>query len=433
MDNTPLSIPITQGWGLIALYVLASLALTLLILRPRRLKNNLTIAGVVFIAGSLMGLFLSWFIGDFLDVFGISLTPVTRMWVCLGCVGILLACTNLWKTGWGRRFFALMSIPVFVVAAAAGINVEFGEYPTIGDLVAPEGPQEFNLAALTAEGKKTDFPIYKSWVAPDTMPAAGKVTTTTIPATLSGFPARPTLVYLPPAALVPTPPALPVIVMLAGQPGGPEDLLTSGKLPAILDGYASAHKGLAPIVIMPDQLGDPLNNPMCVDSPLGNSQTYLTRDVVNWTRSHLPVDNSPEKWTIGGFSQGGTCAAQLGAGFPRIFGNLIDIAGELEQSMGDQTVREGFGGSQEKYDAAKPLNLLAANTPYAHSYGVFGAGSNDSRFLEHTHKVHDAAQKAGFQTEYVESPGSAHDWHTVNYVFEKAISFLGVRLGLSAK
>ncbi len=43
-----------------------------------------------------------------------------------------------------------------------------------------------------------------------------------------------------------------------------------------LDRLAAAHHGLAPIVVMPDQLGEATRNPMCVDGPLGDSRTYLT-------------------------------------------------------------------------------------------------------------------------------------------------------------
>jgi len=51
--------------------------------------------------------------------------------------------------------------------------------------------------------------------------AAGVVSTVVIPGSVSGFAARPAWVYLPPAALVRNPPALPVLVLLHGQPGSP--------------------------------------------------------------------------------------------------------------------------------------------------------------------------------------------------------------------
>ncbi len=95
-----------------------------------------------------------------------------------------------------------------------------------------------------------------------------------------------------------------------------------------MDALATIDRGLAPIVVVPDQLGPRSANPMCVDGKLGNSRTYLTRDVPAWITSHLKVQTAAAAWTIGGFSQGGTCAIQLGAGDPSRFGNLIDVSGE---------------------------------------------------------------------------------------------------------
>jgi len=46
-----------------------------------------------------------------------------------------------------------------------------------------------------------------------------------------------------------------------------------------LDAYAANHEGLAPIVVVADQLGTPTANPLCLDSALGKSETYLARDL----------------------------------------------------------------------------------------------------------------------------------------------------------
>ncbi len=65
-------------------------------------------------------------------------------------------------------------------------------------------------------------------------------------------------------------------------------MFTAGQMGTVLDAYARAHHGRAPIVLSVDQLSAPGRNTMCVDSRLGDVDTYVTEDVPAWVRSHLP-------------------------------------------------------------------------------------------------------------------------------------------------
>jgi len=69
-----------------------------------------------------------------------------------------------------------------------------------------------------------------------------------VPSTVSGFPTRQGTLYLPPAFFDSTPAALPVIVMVAGTPGGPQDWLRAGFAAQTADAYATRHQGVAPIL-----------------------------------------------------------------------------------------------------------------------------------------------------------------------------------------
>ena len=147
----------------------------------------------------------------------------------------------------------------------------------------------------------------------------------TIPNSLSGFRSRPAGLYLPPAALVKQPPLLPPVVMLMGQPGNPDPSLQK----SILDAFASRRKGLAPIVLVADQLGNPAIDPPCLDTAKhGRSEIFLVGDVVAWARANLRVLPDAAHWTIAGYSSGGQCALSLGAKHPEIWGNVLDISGE---------------------------------------------------------------------------------------------------------
>jgi S-formylglutathione hydrolase FrmB len=264
------------------------------------------------------------------------------------------------------------------------------------------------------------------------MPKAGKVVTATIPGKLSHFSARSAVIYLPPAALVSDPPVLPVLIMMSGQPGTPFDQFTSGHINQYMDSYAAAHKGLAPIVISPDQLGAANNNPMCVNSPLGNSATYITVDVVNWIRSHLRVGTDRSAWAVGGFSQGATCATQFVSGYPKLFGSTLSISSELVPSNGTNanTLQQAFGGSQAAWEATWPVNLMKKNAPFTDTIASFVVGQNDTGYRAYAVTLSQAAAQAGMDTKLYISPGTTHDWYTVMYGYKMGFPRIAAHMGI---
>ncbi|MGO4691169.1 alpha/beta hydrolase [Glaciibacter sp. 2TAF33] len=418
-----------DGWAfLLALDLVGALVgaalLVLLFRRParsdasrrgqRRAERNTV---VILVAGALTGWLLAWLAGDVLDVFGVSFSTPTRVWTAVLCAGFALAVTGVTVLRGWQRAVAILALPLCLLVTAAGINAEVGQFPTV-------------RAAL-------GIPVYGTLASGATVrpPARGSVGSVTIPGAASGFAARPALVYLPPAALTAHPPVLPVIEAFSGQPGSPQDVFVAGQLAPILDSWASSHGGVAPIVVVPDQLGAPEKNPMCLDSPLGNSATYLTVDVPNWIRTHFKVRTGPEGWAVAGFSQGGTCAIQLGASHPRLYGTVFDISGELEPRNGTvaHTVAAAFGGSTAAYDAAMPSAILAAHAPYAGLNAIFAVGASDGRYRQWARQLTDAAGKAGAAVRLIESPGTGHDWHTVRYAWTTSLPLLAHDLGLTAQ
>ncbi|MHB1235899.1 MAG: alpha/beta hydrolase, partial [Microbacteriaceae bacterium] len=269
-----LDIHILDASFLLVVYGLSTAAVAYLVIRrSTRSKPLILIAAALIGAG--VGLLAGWIASGMWDFFGISFTLVTRMWISLAFAAIAVAVTNFRDSRWPRKAIASLSIGLFVLTAAVGINVDFGMFGTIK---AALGAQSFPYLATTAlhtPSTPIAQPLWKTWSAPAGMPARGTIGTVTIPATVSGFHARHALVYLPPAARVPNPPRLPVLMMLSGQPGAPYNIFDSARLADVLDSYSKTHAGLAPIVVVPDQLGSAYRNPMCVDSALGNSATYL--------------------------------------------------------------------------------------------------------------------------------------------------------------
>ncbi|WP_116055374.1 alpha/beta hydrolase-fold protein [Clavibacter sp. 199] len=423
---------------------------------PRATAVALATGAVV---GGLAGLAVTWVLGDLLHLFGVILSVPTRTWTALGGLGLGLVVVTVVRsrravTGVGGRtppprrlrilhaVIAVLVTPVVVFASAVGINADLQEYPNlaaafglsritpldVSDLPAPEAVAD----PPTAPGDPDSVaPVDETWKPGENLPQRGRVGSVTIPGTSSGFPARDALVYLPPAALVSDAPDLPVVIAMAGQPGSPVDLIASGRVDTVLDRYAAAHGGLAPIVVIPDQLGAQDANPMCVDSPLGDTATYLTVDVPNWITAHLRVLQGPRHWAIMGFSQGGTCAAQIGSAHPELFGTLVDISGEVAPSRGGDTVAAGFGGSQAQYAAAFPAAIMEARTPYADSAAFFCVGEDDQQYRPEVEQVEAAAKAAGMSTRMSTAAGRAHDWGAVNACVQDALPDLAKRQGIT--
>lgn len=434
------SIRVIGGPIPIVVEVLALVAALWLLLRRRPAGKRASWAVTVFgalIVGAMLGLAACWLIGDVANAFDVALSPTSRAWVAVAFAGIALAIVNVPRSSAPRRVGAVASVLVFTLVGALGVNADFGQYPTLASILGTSSFPDLPATVLAAQRAEIGTPtaagqLWNTWQSPTGMPAKGLVGAVTIPATTSHFAARSALVYLPPAALVAKPPTLPVLVMLSGQPGSPENVFVAGHLAKIVDKFAAQHEGLAPIIVVPDQLTAPEINPMCVDGPIGKSATYLTVDVPAWIRANLDVQSGPLAWGIGGFSQGGTCAIQLGAGHPEIFGSILDISGELEPKIGTPgvTIQKGFAGNVAAFKAAKPLAVIAQHKPYSDTVAVFASGSLDTKYTPWINTIAAAAKDAGMRTSMVSSPGTAHDWYTVRYVFEHGLPTIFEHLGL---
>lgn len=266
------------------------------------------------------------------------------------------------------------------------------------------------------------------------LPKHGIVGSVVIPATRSHFTARPALVYLPPAALVPQPRRLPVVVAFSGQSrgAGPQDLELSGHLRALMDGIAAKHGGVAPMVVVPDQLGPASGNPMCVDSKrLGHVATYVLQDVRRWILGRLPVDSGRRRWTVAGFSEGGTCAIQFAAAHPDVFGSLVDVSGEVAPADGDlaHTIEMGFAGNRTAYLHATPRWILAHHR-YVDEQAYFAAGALDRNYGPVAPVMARRAAAAGMTTHRITVPRLSHNWHVGAAGFQWAFTRLAGRWDL---
>ncbi len=434
MFTTLLNLSLLNGIIPIIVGIISSISLLIVLTRRRKL-HWIPIYFAAAATGTGIGFGIAWYLGDVQDVFGVSLAFSTRAWFAAGCAGTAIILTSFWQAKIKHIIIGVTSIVLITLFTGIGINSTIGYYPTVGDALGTSNVNTLHITENVHKVKPVNplGPLWKRWNPPANMPKIGTIGTVTIPSTISHFVARNAIVYLPPAALTKNAPQLPVMVFLSGQPGSPQSVINAGQMPKILNHFAATHHGLAPIVVIPDQLGAPSNNPMCLNSPLGQVQTYLTVDVPNWIKTHLNVSPNRTAWTIGGFSEGGTCSIQLGTKFKNLFGNIIDISGQTAPLNGSvaHTIQVGFAGNINAYNAETATGLLTAGAPYTTTTGIFTVGQNDTRYSKEATLVENAAQKAGMNIHKLISPGTGHDWYTEQYGVTQSLPLLAPLWGLT--
>jgi S-formylglutathione hydrolase FrmB len=255
-------------------------------------------------------------------------------------------------------------------------------------------------------------------LAPSDTPAGSALTRGTvlsrrIAGLVSGFQARPALIYLP--TLVRRDPhvKLPVLELLHGTPGSPQDWISGTDLRQTAGAFAAHHNGRAPIIVMPDINGAEGADTECVSSNGADVESYLTTDVPRYLLAHFPVSPDRRRWSVAGLSEGGTCALMLALRHPRGFPIFGDLSGLARPTVGEQddparTIARLFGGSRAAYDRHDPLWLLAHHT-YPSVAGWLECGAQDRQSRHDQAELVQAARVAGVRVHASTIPGG-HDW-----------------------
>lgn len=361
------------------------------------------------------------------------LPAVLVVWAGATLLAVCLAVARLPVGRWWSRVLAVALALVVAASAVAAGNAHFGWYPTSRAVLEAFRNDRVDFAdAAKPASSVVEVPAGQAladvWRRPAELPERGVVSEVEIP---GAFRARPAWIYLPPAYAATPRPRLPVVVLLSGQPGSPRDWFDAGRVAERLDAFAREHDGLAPIVVAADQLGARTANPLCLDSELGQSETYLAREVPGWIRQRLTVDERREAWTIAGFSQGGTCALQLAVRAPDVYGNFIDLSGQREPTLGtrQQTVRAAFGGDEAAFTRVNPLDVLARER-FPHTAGVIVTGRDDALYHQAGVEVFQATRQAGMDVRWRDLPGG-HDWTVWRPGLHDSLPWLAARTGLT--
>jgi poly(3-hydroxybutyrate) depolymerase len=424
-------LPVISGPVPWIVYAIAIALFLILLLRRPKLRWVLTaIIGIA--AGAIIGLGV-YLLANALNAFGSPLPLEVGLWAGAAFAGVGLAIVNFWRSPVWRKIVAAFAIVWFLVAAMIGINAFYGLNPTLGSIfgISAANPIDIPTPGPSPDPTETSAgPLYETWTPPADMPATGQQGTQAIPGTVSGFQARDAGIYLPPAALAADAPALPLVIMMMGYPGNPDQ----SYIAAILDDFSAQNKGLAPIVVVADQIGTS-GDPACTDSTAyGEAETYIKTDVVDWARQNLRIIDDPRYWVIAGYSNGGGCAFKYGAEEPDVFKNILDISGELFPGSEDpdDVIAKIYGGDQAAFEASKPVNILQANPgKYDGVTAIFTAGENDPEYIEASQNAAAAALAAGMSVTTYIVPGAGHVVDALNGGLQEGFTVLYPVLGLS--
>lgn len=416
---------------------------------PRWLVSLLTPAAATLCAAALLAA-AHWMLVSGFSIFPEDLPREVLAWSLPAVTALLLWILLLWVS-WRRAGVrtsghegnrhparrtaastgALLGV---VLLSAVQINGYFGLNHTMSDLmgtaVARIQPLEEALKRIPGAPAGVGLSV---WKPPADLPAGGVLRRAVIPGTSSGFQSREAYIYLPPAYQGTPRPALPVLVLFAGQPGAPADWLTGGALRSRMDQFAAAHHGVAPVVAVVDPNGSASANTLCMDSRIAQADTFLAVDVPAWINGTLAVDPDPKQWAAGGFSFGATCAMQMVTRHPDIYGSALAFSSEKEPSLAkerEKTIAAAFGGDTEAFDLQTPLRLMRDHRYEGHGI-YFGAGERDPEFIGYMELLSEAARAAGFTVEARRIPDAGHSWETGSKGMASGLDFLASRWGIT--
>lgn len=424
-------ISLIHGWFPVVAQLIAALLLGAAVgWRTQRWRRR-TLPALVAAAAVLAGV-TYWYI-DSIGVAGNAGPPELWVWIALTALAFGVAVVGWMTARWWRRAASVAAVGACVLACGLTLNMWVGYFPTVHAMWN-------QLTSGPLPGQTDRLTVTKMQLA-HFQPTSGVLVPVTIDSQASGFNHRTELVYLPPAWFASSPPPeLPAVMMIGSQLNTPADWLRAGNVLGIVDGFAAAHGGNAPVLVFVDATGSFTNDTECVNGTRGNAAAHLVKDVVPYLISNFGVRSDRDGWGIAGWSMGGTCAVDLTLMHPDMFRSFVDIAGDLRPNTGDkaQTISRLFGGDSEAWAAYDPVTIMARHGPYSDVTAWFevpaaqrGGSAHDPANPEGQDvaatTLCNAARAATIECSVITAPGR-HDWAFANNAFAAALPWLAGQL-----
>jgi hypothetical protein len=350
------------------------------------------------------------------------------VWLCVACLVAGLVAAGWRRAHWPRRIAGVVAVLLAVVSAGSAANQTFAYYPTFDRLFGQNANHFLDNAQLTS--------MRRDAARSGKLPDHGATLSVAIPGKNLTSTPRPAYVWVPPAWFGRTQPKLPVIVLMHGVPGAPSDWTRASYADATALAFAEQHKGMAPILVMPDINGSPEGDSECVNSTkFGAVETYLTKTVPAFMRKNFNASTAPGSIATAGLSEGGTCAMTLALTNSKdipVFANYSGLESPTYlQDKPEQTIQALFGGSQANYNAHNPPYLLA-HQHFTGMAGWFEAGAQDSEALPAARALQGLATNAGIDSCIATPPGK-HSFDFWTQAFRDSLPWLSWKLKLTPR
>ncbi|MBC2681792.1 alpha/beta hydrolase [Corynebacterium anserum] len=413
------SIPLQGTAATTATWIFLILSIALLI-RTQAAGKQRRIGVVCLILSIILAAPL---LGTLIFGYGIPLNEIPRSLIIASILlftAFFLTCVAIY-THW-RKTWTILPLAVVTVCTMLVGNQAYGLYPDLEALIPSVSYNEAQESDIP-QVKNTDHTIpADQWTPSPDMPEMGTRVSMHVPTPQSKFQARNADVYLPPAWFTSPRPELPVLVLMHGIPGAPDQWIDEAGALKPVANYQKNHNGLAPIIVSIDSTGGWVKNPLCTDSPQANITTYLTKDIPQWLIKRLGANQDQQTWTLGGLSYGGTCALQTLAQHPESYGAFLDYSGEFtpnDSQSHKSTVKDFFNNNEDLFKKRNPADIFtsAANDnsdKFEGLEGRFVAGTGDRSAQKDLTRLNALANKVGIQSTFRAIPGR-HDfrvWRT---------------------
>lgn len=369
------------------------------------------------------------------QAFTLQNIPNVALIVGFGVFGFLtIGLLNLGR-GWRVSGLAGIAGLSWLILLVLTTNRFYHFYPTLSSVVAGQH-QTYSRSQLTIIRSKAHSVVAQTLeqqIAPP-LPESGSVYNLAIAGKTSGFVARDAIVYLPPAYPRHATPTshFPVLLLLGGTPGSPQDWLNGGELQKTANDFAARHHGISPLIIVVDNNGSFRNDTECVDSPKGNAEQYLTVDVPAYIKANFNVATNPQQWGIGGLSEGGMCAAMLTLRHQDVFRHFLDFGGDPTVTLTNSAtaIQTLFKGSRPDWQEHS-INWLLRNRPVDHGVsGQFVVGRNDNHaIVANLQATYNLARDRGLSATLEVIPGGGHSYQVWSQALKDSLPTLSYNLG----
>jgi len=251
-----------------------------------------------------------------------------------------------WLLRFGLGLVALLVVGA--LAAADTVNAHYAYLPTLGDV----------RDALTGDRQWVPFDRIRtvSYWREKSYHADGAIVRMRQPADpANGFGVTTTIAYLPPQYFAQPTRRFPVVYLLHGSPGRPQDWFHGGNAKHF--GEELARAGHPAILVAPQLSRSWTDDPECVDGHTERVESHFIGVVIPSVDGQLRTIPQRTARVFAGMSAGGYCALNLGLRHRNLVATIVDLSGYTVPTH-DHGAASLFG-----HDNPIAAQLVAANSP----------------------------------------------------------------------